>query len=125
MEKADKSLNHTISIRWKLVRIVLVTSGAVMVSVCLALLVYDAVASLNSLNSQLSVLADVIGSNTTAALEFQDVNAANEALRSLRAQTHIVEACVYTREGSVFAKYAPSGADPDFAPPRRNQTQRD
>ncbi len=117
MEKADKRLNHDTSIRWKLVRIVLVTSGAVMVSVCLALLVYDAVASLNSLNNQLSVLADVIGSNTTAALEFQDVNAANEALRSLRAQTHIVEACVYTREGTVFAKYAPSGATPDFAPP--------
>ena len=32
-----------------------------------ALLVYDAVASLNSLNSQLSVLADVIGSNTSKA----------------------------------------------------------
>ena len=117
MEKADKRLNHNTSIRRKLVRIVLVTSGAVMVSVCLALLVYDAVASLNSLNSQLSVLADVIGLNTTAALEFEDVNAANEALRSLRAQTHIVEACVYTREGAVFAKYAPAGANPDFAPP--------
>ena len=79
MEKADTPLHRDTSIRWKFVRIVLVTCGVVIVSVCLVLLIYDAVSSLNALESQLSVLAEVIGLNTTAALEFQDANAASRS----------------------------------------------
>jgi two-component system, sensor histidine kinase and response regulator len=117
MERPDKRLHRSASIRWKLVRIVLVTCAAVILPVCIILLAYDAVASLNALDNQLSVLAEVIGSNTTAALEFEDAKAAADALSSLRAQTHIVEACIYTREGKVFAQYAPAGANPNFVPP--------
>ena len=118
MEKAEKRLYRSASIRWKLIRIVLMTCAAVIVSICIVLLIYDTVASMNALKNQLSVLADVIGANTTAALEFEDASAAAEALRSLRAQSHVVEACIYTREGKVFAKYAPAGSDANFIPPR-------
>jgi PAS domain S-box-containing protein len=118
MEKAEKRLYRSTSIRWKLIRIVLTTCAAVIVSICVVLLIYDTVASMNALKNQLSVLADVIGANTTAALEFEDASAAAEALRSLRAQSHVVEACIYTREGKVFAKYAPVGSDANFIPPR-------
>jgi PAS domain S-box-containing protein len=118
MEKAEKRLYRSASIRWKLIRIVLTTCAAVIVSICIVLLIYDTVASMNALKNQLSVLADVIGANTTAALEFEDASAAAEALRSLRAQSHVVEACIYTREGKVFAKYAPAGSDANFTPPR-------
>ncbi len=72
---------------------------------------------MSALESQLSALAEVIGSNTTAALEFEDASAAAEALGSLRAQPHIVEACIYTRNGEVLAKYAAAGSSPNFVPP--------
>jgi len=60
----------------------------------------------------LSQLADVIGGNSTAALNFNDANVARDLLNTLKANPHIRGACIYDAKGNVFAKYPA-----DFQPP--------
>src|SRR5262249_1991841 len=66
----------------------------------------------SSLVRQMSILADVLGSNSTAALNFQDADAADELLKSLARQPAVEYACIYTLAGQPFATYQRESADP-------------
>jgi signal transduction histidine kinase/CheY-like chemotaxis protein len=77
----------------------------------------------------LSVLADMIGTNSTAALTFHDADAARDQVAALRVQPHVVAACVYGRDGRPFASYQrdsgraaawPRVAGPDGVRPERD-----
>ena len=54
---------------------------------------------------QLTALADAVGQNTTAALEFNDAQAATELLSSLGHQPSITFACLYDAKGTILASY--------------------
>ena len=105
------------SIRQKITQLVLLTSGVAVLVACSVFAIYDIVTARASLARDLNTLAQITGSNSTAALSFDDKQSANEILSSLSAQPHIVEACIYTREGKVFAKYSRNGSAADFIPP--------
>ncbi len=107
------------SIGRKLQGIILATCGVSILMACTALAVYDALTFRTELASELAAAAGIAGSNSTAALVFTDAPSARETLSSLRAQPHIVEACIYTRDGTVFATYARAGSDANFIPPIR------
>jgi PAS domain S-box-containing protein len=107
------------SINQKLTRIILFVCGISILMACAALAFYDAYAFRKELASALDSTAGIAGSNSTAALAFSDAQAARDVLNSLRAQPHIVEACIYTRDGSVFATYARDRSDSRFTPPVR------
>jgi len=64
------------------------------------------------------VLADIFSANSTAALTFNDPNAANELLATLHAKQHITAAFLYSASGKAFAAYhrAP-GLEGAAAPP--------
>ncbi len=55
--------------------------------------------------NKLSSLALVIASNSSAALAFDSKEDANEILDALKADKHIVVACLYNNQGEVFAVY--------------------
>ena len=116
MEKVSPQLRGA-SIRTKLIRIVFFTCGVAILVACCLFLIYDRVSSMNALEEELATLAEMMGTNTTAALEFNDAASAAETLSSLSAQEHVVNACVYTAKGTVLAKYARAGADVNFVPP--------
>jgi two-component system sensor histidine kinase/response regulator len=105
------------SIRQKLTRIVLLTCGAAILLACTVFAVYDLTTFRTSLARELATVAEITGSNTTAALAFSDARSARETLGSLSALPHIVEACIYTRDGKVFAKYVRRGSNPGLTPP--------
>jgi two-component system sensor histidine kinase/response regulator len=65
------------------------------------------------MTSELSALADTLGANTTASLAFNDHQSALDLLGALRAERHVVAACLYDKHGSVFAEYqrAAPGSD--------------
>ncbi len=56
-------------------------------------------------DSRLAVLADVIGQNSTAALDFNDHRAAAEVLEALRREPPVVSACLYDTRGAIFSEY--------------------
>lgn len=93
------------SIRTKLTGIVFVTCGAAILLACAVFAVYDIVTFQTSLKKELASVAEITGSNTSAALAFKDATGASTILQSLRAQTHIVEACLYEPNEAILARY--------------------
>jgi two-component system sensor histidine kinase/response regulator len=106
-----------LSLHQKLTRITMTTSGAAVLLACLVFSVYDFVSSRQAMVRDLSTMAAVTGSSSTASLSFNDPKAAEEILSSLGAKKSIVSACIYRKDGSVFAKYRRNGAAANFTPP--------
>lgn len=72
----------------------------------------DRISSLANLKNQLSTLADVIGQNSVAALEFNDPTAAKDVLQALRAEPPVMTACLYDLDAGLFAEYHRDKNDP-------------
>src|ERR1035438_10324450 len=84
-----------------------------------ALLAYEGITFRSDMRNDLGVLAEMSGSNSTAALSFNDRQAAGELLSGFRVKRHIVSAILYSADGTIFAAYR---RDPDSsgpAPPLR------
>jgi len=69
----------------------------------------------DSTRNDLTVLAEIFGSNSTAALSFNDPKAAEELLSGLVAKRSILSAYLYTRDGHKFSGYR-RGGEPGEAP---------
>src|ERR1700674_4938822 len=93
-----------LSIRQKLQGIVLVTGCAALLVSSVTFSIYDRTTFLRARTNGLIVSAEMIGSNSTAALSFRDVNSAREILNALQAEPSVVHACIYGKDGKVFAK---------------------
>ncbi|HEX2711651.1 MAG TPA: CHASE sensor domain-containing protein, partial [Candidatus Acidoferrales bacterium] len=105
------------SIRRKLTLIIMVTSSVALLLACATFVAYDLYTFRQAKVHDLTTLAKIIGSNSTAALTFGDSNSAKEILGALSARQHIVAACIYTRDGRVFAKYLRGDPEARFSPP--------
>src|SRR5579871_4520827 len=107
-------------IRDKLRLIVIFSVSVALVAACGTILIYDEVAFRADMRNDLGVLAEIYGSNSTAALSFDDRQTANELLSGLRAKRHIVSAILYSADGTVFATYrrdpGTSGPTPQVRP---------
>ena len=123
------SLLRRLSLRRKLTLLMLLTSVVALLLACGAFVAYEQITFRNSMARDLALLADVIGANSTAALTFHDSDAAREQLRSLRAQAHVIAACIYGRNGAPFAVYTrvegAAGAVPGQAVPPGTVLARD
>ena len=83
----------------------LLTSGAVLLLTCLAFFAYEVLTFRQSTVEKLSTLGKIISANSTAALAFDDRDAATEILAALKAEPHIVAAGLYGTTGKLFAQY--------------------
>jgi len=89
----------------KLSLLTAVAAGVALALSCAAFFVKDVWTIRNSKSEQLLALATILGSNTTASLEFNDAKTARELLASLREQPAVEFACLYDRQGKTFATY--------------------
>ncbi|MGH7741042.1 MAG: ATP-binding protein, partial [Candidatus Eiseniibacteriota bacterium] len=94
-----------------------VTSLVALLIACAAFLGYDQVTYRGTMTRDLSLLAEVIGDNCTAALTFHDPDAARDLVGALRAQQHVVSACIYDIEGRPFASYQRNAGRAEVWPP--------
>jgi len=94
---------------------VLVVSVVVLL-LCIAFMVNDARVFRASLVEHHSTLADVLGANSTAALNFLEPATAADVLSSLRLEHTVVFACTYDAYGGVFATYAALGNEREPPP---------
>jgi len=102
-------------IRRKLMRILLVTSGAVLLLTCASFFAYEFLTFRQTTVQELSTLSEVVAANSTASLAFENKEDAQEVLSALKAKRHIVAAGLYDKDGRLFAKYP--GDLPDDAIP--------
>jgi PAS domain S-box-containing protein len=98
------------SIRRKLTGIIMLTSTTAVLLACLGFAISDLVSLRNGLASDLSTLAQVVGTNSIAALTFGDHQGAREVLNALEAKPSIVAAGIYTDRGEPFAQYEPNAS---------------
>src|SRR6202049_5045292 len=106
-----------LSIRHKLQAIVMVTSAVALLVASVVFTLYDRSTFLRAKTQDLSVAAKMIGSNSTAALSFGDAKSAREILAALQAKQNLTYACIYDKNGRVFATYSRNSAFSDFSPP--------
>ena len=106
-----------LSIRHKLQGIVIIASGAALLMASAVFTLYDRSTFLHAKAQGLDTSARMIGSNSTAMLSFGDAKSAGEILSALRAQQNVMRACIYDKDGRVFAKYSRDADQSDFSPP--------
>ena len=95
-----------LTVRRKLMLMIVVSCGTALCLAGAAFVGYDLIMYRRTLIREITVLADVLGNNSTAALSFNARDTAEEMLNALRTQPHIVTACLYDKNGRVFATYA-------------------
>jgi uncharacterized membrane protein affecting hemolysin expression len=106
-----------ISVREKLTRLFIVIAGFVAIVVSLPMASYDILQLRRSMSQDLGTLGDVLAGNSTAALAFNDVNAAHDLLQALRAEPSITHACMYDASGKPLATYTRDKDPSAFTPP--------
>src|SRR5437773_9277871 len=102
------------TIQQKLVRIVLLISGSVLLLACTTILAYEFVTFRQTTIQQASTLGQIIATNSTAALAFDNSDDATEVLSAVKAEEHIVAAGVYDASGKLFSQYPPSLPETNF-----------
>jgi signal transduction histidine kinase len=98
-------------IRRKLTMIILVTSMTAMLLLGVTFLGYQFFNVRQATVRQLSTLGQMTAANSTAALAFDNPGDEKEILAALKAEPHIVAACVFDRAGNIFSKYPEAISD--------------
>jgi signal transduction histidine kinase/DNA-binding response OmpR family regulator len=93
------------SLARKLTAMSLAAGQPAIVIAAILIMAYDWSASRERLVRDTAMLAEVVASNSTAALAFRDAQAAQETLRAVSVNEHIVWAAVFLRDGTLFARY--------------------
>ncbi|MBI3849400.1 MAG: response regulator [Verrucomicrobia bacterium] len=105
--------------------IIVVTSSAGLLLACAAFVTYELISVRQAMPRELSILTHVIGHDSMAALSFNDPRDAAQNLSALRVQPHIVRACIYDKDGQVFAEYVRDGkSGSKLFPPVEHQGSR-
>ena len=111
---------RNLPIKWKLTLIIVVNSVIALGLASAAFIAYESVQMPKETAADLATLAAMTAAHSTAPLSFEDRHSAEETLRALRAESHILEACIFDRAGRVFAGYMRGGGMAQFPKtPRR------
>jgi len=92
-------------IKRKLMVVILLTSSFALLLMGSGLVIYERGTFRHALAVNMSVLAQIIGSNSTAALAFDDAQNAREILGALLAENQVRAAAIYDHNGRIFARF--------------------
>jgi signal transduction histidine kinase/ActR/RegA family two-component response regulator len=109
------------SIRRQLMRMVMLTSAAVLLVTVSSLFAYEWLTFRQESRQQLGTLGRAIAANSTAALAFDNAEDAGDVLAAFEADEHIVGAALYRQHGELFAVY-PQGTPVSQFPERLTRT---
>jgi signal transduction histidine kinase/CheY-like chemotaxis protein len=109
------------SIRQRFAAVILMTSVLALALASVGFGLYERASYRTMMISELTTLGDTLGANAAAALMFRDSKSAGEILSALRSDKHIVAACLYDRQGKVFAEYLRAGIASACAMARWNE----
>jgi PAS domain S-box-containing protein len=108
-EAAEAGTLSRLSIRRKLLLIIMLVCSAATLLAGVALVSYQMLTFRKSMESDLLAQARMIALNCLAPIEFDYPEEAEEVLRSLQAIPAIEVACLYQENGSVFSMYTREG----------------
>jgi len=102
---ALKSTFRNLSIKNKLMAILMLTSGIVLLITSLAFSVNEFISFRSNIQQELTSLAEIVGKNVSAALLFEDRKSATETLETLSLKPNILAAFLFTHDGDLFTSY--------------------
>ena len=105
-------------------KLAIVTLGATLLALtlaCAGFTVYERASFRATAVSELTTLADMLGANAAASLTFRDRKAAEEILAGLRAESHVLAACLYDDQGVIFGEYRREGVAAGSKVPGRRE----
>jgi signal transduction histidine kinase len=94
------------SIPKKLTWMNMMVSSVALGLACVAFMSYDLISVREAMVHQLLIQAQIIGSNSTSALLFNDPQAAEKTLAALHSAPNIIDATIVTANGQPFARYS-------------------
>ncbi len=94
-----------LTIRSKLSIIVLMTAGVMICLMATYFIVDKAISYRRNMVENITTLAKVIGTNTTAAISFDDPETAKEILSALSVEARVQVACIFDTNAAAFATY--------------------
>lgn len=96
---------NNLSIKHKIEAIILVTAAAVLLLSISLLIAVEIGSARDEAQSRFRTLATIIGANSSAALIFNDKEAARQVLSTLNSQNDILQAVVFDSNNNLFATY--------------------
>jgi len=105
------------SIGTKLTRIIVATCGAAVLAACAIFAMYDIHAARAARLQALETIAEITGTNSTAALAFRDSKVGTTILHSLSSERNVRHALLYTPDGKALAQYDRDGNRTGFSSP--------
>ncbi len=104
------------SLKNKLRVIILLTSGIVLFLASVAFVTNDILTFRRNMVTDLLVLAELVGINSTAGLLFKDNFAVEENMQALKANQHIVFAKIFNKKHKLFVTYFKKDVDKTSLP---------
>jgi two-component system sensor histidine kinase/response regulator len=106
-----------LSIRNKLMVMFMASSSLTLLLACASFIFYDQHSFRLSKIRDVTTLAEIIGSNCTGALIYQDTTSATSVLKALSSKRQVAEAHIYDKKGHAFAGYVRDGDTRKIPPP--------
>ena len=98
-----------VAIRRRLMGMMLITSAAAILLTCTGFVIYEFTAARQQARDQISTLARIIATNSTAALAFKDSEDAQDVLAALKNEPSVSAAALYDSKGAIFARFPQTG----------------
>jgi sensor histidine kinase regulating citrate/malate metabolism len=114
---ASKTLFSTLSVRHKLIALMVTVSFVSLLIASIAFIKTDRMNTQQVVSDNLGTMASIIAANSTAAIMFGDAAAAAETLGFLDSRAHIQAAAIYNATGEIFASHSKDGIDLEFPEP--------
>ena len=86
----------------------MLVAGAVLFLTCAAFFVYEYITYRDITKTELQILGQITASNSASSIAFETRQDAYELLHALKAQRHLVAACLFDKNGKLFASYPAS-----------------
>ncbi|HEV7763754.1 MAG TPA: ATP-binding protein [Thermoanaerobaculia bacterium] len=102
---------RNLPIRLRITFIVMTAATVALLIACAAFMAHEITTTHETDERNLSILADVVAANSSAALIFRDADAARDILSAVRAQQAIVSAAIFTGDGAPFVTYGTHAQD--------------
>ncbi len=113
---------HDWTIKRKLIWISMSICTIALLLSCGVFIAYQQYALRQNMIENLSVQAQIVGDNSKAALTFETKSDAIDVLSALRAEPGVVFACLYSKEGKVFARFQREDIQESIVPPTTVET---
>src|ERR1700733_6986765 len=94
-----------LSISRKMTWMTAIMCGTALLMACASFIGYDLYSFRQATVYNLSIQAQIAGSNAVSALLFDDQNSAEKTLSALQASPNIISAGIFTLDGEPFASY--------------------